>query len=60
LAEFNHIHLREADEWVCRRSLWIGDRPTMRVEGRDSDEGEACRSCAESVLDQFGDAMRVH
>jgi|HubBroStandDraft_6_1064221.scaffolds.fasta_scaffold2949816_2 hypothetical protein len=58
--EFNHIHLREGDEWTCGRSMWIKDQQVLVCEGHDQDEDEACRQCAENVLGHFGDAMHVH
>jgi hypothetical protein len=32
----------------------------LRCEGRDPDEDEACRMCAERIIGFFGEPMHVH
>lgn len=59
MTEFNHIHVREGEEWVCGRTMAFDDLELIRTEARDMDEDEACRRCAEQILAHFGDAMHV-
>jgi hypothetical protein len=59
VTEFNHIHLEDGEDWVCGRSLAFEDRELIRCEARDQDEQEACRRCAEQLLNYFGRAMHV-
>ena len=58
--EFNHIHLREGEAWVCGRAMAFEDRELLRAEARDADESEACLRCAEQILGYFGAALHVH
>ena len=60
MTDFNHIHLREGEEWVCGRSLAVESNPLLQCEGRDPDEQEACRMCAERIISYFGEPMHVH
>ena len=60
MTEFNHIHIREGEDWVCGRTMAFDDKELLRCEARDFDEGEACRLCAEQTLAYFGDPMHVH
>lgn len=60
MTEFNHIHHREGDHWVCGRTLAFEDRELIRCEARDEDEEEACDSCADQILGYFGHPMYVH
>jgi hypothetical protein len=32
----------------------------LQCEGRDPDEDEACRMCAERIIGFFGEPMHVH
>jgi hypothetical protein len=59
VTEFNHIHIRDAEEWVCGRSMAFEDQELIRCEARDADEDEACRRCAEQLLAYFGEPMHV-
>jgi hypothetical protein len=36
------------------------DQELIRCEARDTDEGDACRRCAEQMLAYFGEPMHVH
>ena len=38
----------------------VRDEQLLHCEGRDPDEGEACRLCAERIVGYFGEAMHVH
>jgi len=38
----------------------IQDEQMLHCEGRDADEDEACRLCAERIVGYFGDPMHVH
>jgi hypothetical protein len=60
LTDFNHIHSRDGDDWVCGRSMALQDDQILQCEGRDPDEEEACRLCAERIIGFFGDPMHVH
>jgi hypothetical protein len=60
LTDFNHIHSRDGDDWVCGRSMAVRDEQLLHCEGRDPDEIEACRLCAERIIGYFGDPMHVH
>lgn len=60
LTDFNHIHSRDGDDWVCGRSMAVHDEQVLLSEGRDPDEEEACRQCAERIIARFGDPMHVH
>ena len=60
LTDFNHIHSRDGDDWVCGRSMAVHDEQLLHCEGRDPDEHEACRLCAERIIGYFGDPMHVH
>lgn len=60
LTDFNHIHSRDGDDWVCGRSMAVRDEQLLHCEGRDPDELEACRLCAERIIGYFGDPMHVH
>jgi hypothetical protein len=60
VTEFNHIHLRDGEEWVCGRTMAFDDVELIRCEARDLDEDEACRRCSEQVLAHFGAVMHVH
>jgi hypothetical protein len=60
LTDFNHIHSRDGDDWVCGRSMAVRDEQVLLSEGRDPDEDEACRLCAERIIGRFGDPMHVH
>jgi len=57
--EFNHIHIREGEEWICGRSMAHEDEELLRCEARDPDEEEACRRSAEQMLAYFGEPMHV-
>jgi hypothetical protein len=59
VTEFNHIHIRDEDEWVCGRSMAYEDQELIRCEVRDADEEEACQRCAEQLLAYFGEPMHV-
>jgi len=59
VTEFNHIHIRDGEEWVCGRSMAFEDRELIRCEARDPDEEEACQRCSGQILSYFGDAMHV-
>lgn len=59
VTEFNHIHIRDGEDWLCGRSMAFEDREVIRCEARDPDEDEACRRCSEQILSYFGDAMHV-
>jgi len=54
VTDFNHIHSREGDDWVCGRSMAVESDQLLQCEGRDPDEQEACRMCAER------EPMHVH
>ena len=56
MTEFNHMHYRNDDEWVCGRAMAFEDRELIHCEARNADEAEACRSCAEQLLGYFGHA----
>jgi len=58
--EFNHIHIRDGDDWICGRSMAFEDQELLRSEARDPDEQEACRRSAEQMLAYFGEPMHVH
>jgi hypothetical protein len=60
LTDFNHIHSRDGDDWVCGRSMAVREEQLLHCEGRDPDELEACRLCAERIIGYFGDPMHVH
>jgi hypothetical protein len=60
LTDFNHIHSRDGDDWVCGRSMSVRDEQLLHCEGRDPEEIEACRLCAERIISYFGDPMHVH
>ncbi len=60
MTDFNHIHSRDGEDWVCGRSMAVRDEQLLHVEGRDPDEEEACRLCAERIMGYFGDPMHVH
>ena len=60
MTDFNHIHSRDGEDWVCGRSMAVRDEQLLHCEGRDSDEEEACRLCAERSSGYFGDPMHVH
>jgi hypothetical protein len=60
LTDFNHIHSRDGEDWVCGRSMAVREEQLLHVEGRDPDEEEACRLCAERIIGYFGDPMHVH
>lgn len=60
LTDFNHIHSRDGEDWVCGRSMSFHDEQMLHCEGRDPDEIEACRQCAERIIGYFGDPMHVH
>jgi hypothetical protein len=38
----------------------VRDDQLLHCEGRDPDELEACRLCAERIIGYFGDPMHVH
>jgi hypothetical protein len=38
----------------------VEDEQLLECEGRDADEQEACRMCAERIIGYFGDPMHVH
>jgi hypothetical protein len=38
----------------------VRDEQLLHCEGRDPDEQEACRLCAERIIGYFGDPMHVH
>ena len=59
MTEFNHIHIRDGEDWVCGRSMAFEDRELIRCEARDPDEEECCLRCSEQILSYFGDAMHV-
>jgi hypothetical protein len=59
VTEFNHIHIRDGEDWVCGRTMAFEDRELIRCEARDPDEEESCRRCSEQILSYFGDAMHV-
>ena len=59
MTEFNHIHIRDGEEWVCGRTMAFEDHELIRCEARDPDEEEACQSCAGQILSHFGDPMHV-
>ena len=59
VTEFNHIHIRDGEDWVCGRSLAFEDREMIRCEARDTSEDEACRRCSEQILSYFGEPMHV-
>ena len=60
MTDFNHIHSRDGDDWVCGRSMAVLDDQILQCEGRDQDEQEACRMCAERIIGYFGEPMHVH
>jgi hypothetical protein len=60
LTDYNHIHSRDGEDWVCGRSMAIKDDQVLVSEGRDPDEEEACRMCAERIIARFGEPMHVH
>jgi len=60
VTEFNHIHIRDGEDWVCGRSLAVEDRELIRCEARDAFEEDACQRCAAQILSYFGDPMHVH
>jgi len=60
LTDFNHIHSRDGDDWVCGRSMAVQGDQVLHCEGRDPDEEEACRLCAERIVGYFGEPMHVH
>ena len=60
MTDFNHIHLRDGEDWVCGRSIAIRDEQLLHCEGRSPDEDEACRLCAERIVAYFGEAMLIH
>lgn len=60
LTDFNHIHSRDGEDWICGRSMAVHNEQVLHVEGRDQDEDEACRLCAERIIGHFGDPMHVH
>ena len=60
MTEFNHIHVVDAGDWVCGRSMAFEDQELLRCEARAPDEGEACRRCVAQLLAYFGDPMHVH
>ena len=47
MTDFNHIHLHEAGQWVCRRTFAWEDKELIRCEARDEEAEEACHQCAE-------------
>jgi hypothetical protein len=59
VTEFNHIHIRDGEEWLCGRSLALDDQELLRCEARDTNEDLACHRCAEQMLSYFGDPMHV-
>jgi hypothetical protein len=59
VTEFNHIHLRDGDDWVCGRTMAFEDRELIRSEARAVSEEEACWRCSEQVLAHFGPAMHI-
>ena len=59
MTEFNHIHIRDGEDWVCGRTMAFEDRELIRCEARDPDEEESCRRCSAQILSHFGDAMHV-
>jgi hypothetical protein len=59
VTEFNHIHIRDGEDWVCGRSMAFEDRELIRCEARDPDEEEACQHCAGQILSYFGEPMHV-
>jgi hypothetical protein len=59
VTEFNHIHIRDGEDWVCGRSMAFEDRELIRCEARDPDEEEACQRCAGQILSYFGEPMHV-
>ena len=60
MTDFNHIHIKDGEDWVCGRSIAIQNEELLRCEGRDPDEEEACRLCAERIVAYFGEAMLIH
>jgi hypothetical protein len=60
LTDFNHIHSRDGEDWVCGRSMAVRDEQMLHCEGRDPEEIEACRLCAERIIGYFGEPMHVH
>ena len=60
MTDFNHIHSRDGEDWVCGRSMSVRDEQMLHCEGRDPEEYEACRLCAERIIGYFGDPMHVH
>lgn len=56
MAEFNHMHYQDGDDWVCGRALAFEDRELVHCEARDPEEKEACSKCAQQVLGYFGRA----
>ena len=59
MTEFNHIHTRDGENWVCGRSVAFEERELLRCEARDAIEEDACRNCAMQLLEHFGGAMHV-
>ena len=59
MTEFNHIHVRDGDDWVCGRTMAFEDQELIRCEARHFDEDEACDRCAHQILGYFGEAMHV-
>ena len=59
MTEFNHIHIRDGEDWLCGRSLAFEDRELIRCEARDPDEDEACQACSRQILAYFGAPMHV-
>ena len=59
VTEFNHIHIREGEDWICGRSMAFDDQELLRCEARHEEEDAACRRCAAQLLAHFGDAMHV-
>lgn len=60
MTDFNHIHTKDSDDWICVRSVAIENEQLLQCEGRDPEEDEACRLCAERIVGYFGAPMLIH
>ena len=59
MTDFNHIHSRDGEDWVCGRSMAVREDQVLQCEGRDPEEEEACRLMRGADYRIFGDAMHV-
>ena len=59
MTEFNHIHRREQDQWICGRAMAFEDQELVHCEARDPEETEAYRRCSEQMLGYFGEPVYV-